>query len=351
MTLAAPIPRGQIDRPMPTRFAYFLFAVAVTLLLTAIPLRGQTNGDESDGGLVGLVLPVGARVIGQGRAVVAERAELQAMPYNPATVDGLEQGALTFSRIEGADDAEFSGNYIAGAAVSKWGTFAGQLVYQDYGDIPLTDTSPDQVGTVEVSDWALGVTWANHWQDRLSYGVTAKWYNSDLGVTSGDGMAFDVGIVYLPRPGSVPLSFGVSLRNLGADFSYDATGDVPEEETSEDNLPSRVRVGVAATPERFFGLSPDYRVALAFDIESDLRELSNSSQHGGVSVTVHDVLVLRGGVVFLDNPYVDSGDADRGIGGTFGIGIRYNRFEADLAREMSVSELGDETHFGVGVRF
>lgn len=351
MTLAGLIRRGQIDRPMRTRLASIAVSFVATLVLTAIPVRAQTNGDESDGGLVGLVLPVGARVIGQGRAVVAERAELQAMPYNPATIDGLERGALTFSRVEGADDAGFSGNYVAGAAVSRWGTFAAQLVYQDYGDIPLTDTSPDELGTIEVSDWAAGITWANHWRDRLSYGVTAKWYNSDLGVTSGDGAAFDVGLVYLPRPGSVPLSFGVSLRNLGADFSYDESGDVPAGDTGEDHLPGRVRVGVSATPERFFGLSPDYRVELAFDIESDVRELSNSSQHGGVSVTVHDVLVLRGGIVILDNPYVDSGDADRATGGSFGIGIRYNRFEADLAREMSVSELGDETHFGVGVRF
>jgi hypothetical protein len=351
MTLAGIIRRGQIDPPMPARLAVPALLLAASLALPPASVRAQTSGEDSDGGLVGLVLPVGARAIGQGRAVVAERGELQAMPYNPATIDGLERGALTFSRIEGADDAGFSGNYVAGAVVSRWGTFAAQFVYQDYGDIPLTETSPDQVGTAEVSDWAAGITWANHWRDRLSYGATAKWYNSDLGVTSGSGAAFDVGLVYLPRPGSVPLSFGVSLRNLGADFSYDEIGDTPEAGSGDDHLPSRVRVGVSATPERFFGLPPEYRVALAFDIESDLRELSNSSQHGGVSLTVHDVLVLRGGVVLLDNPYVDAGDADRATGGSFGIGIRYERFEADVAREMSVSELGDETHFGVGFRF
>jgi hypothetical protein len=330
-----------------------VFSALCTLTLVALPgasARAQTNSDESDGGLVGLVLPVGARAIGQGRAVVAARAELQAMPYNPATVDGLERGALTFSRVDGADDAGFSGNYVAGAVVSRWGTFAAQLIYQDYGEIALTETSPDQVGTVEISDWAAGITWANHWRDRLSYGASAKWYSSDLGVTTGDGMAFDVGLVYLPRPGSVPISFGVSLRNLGGDFSYDAI-DSSSIDGDSDNLPSRVRVGVAAEPERFFGLPPEYRVALAFDIESDLRELSNSSQHGGVALTVYDVLVLRGGIVILDNPYVDSGDADRSTGGSFGIGIRYDRFEADIARELSVSELGDETHFGVGIRF
>jgi hypothetical protein len=335
---------------MPARLAFSALCLLTLVALPGGSALAQTNGDASDGGLVGLVLPIGARAIGQGRAVVASRAELQAMPYNPAAVDGLERGALTFSRIEGADDAGFSGNYVAGAVVSRWGTFAAQFVYQDYGEIALTESSPDQIGSAEISDWAAGITWANHWRDRLSYGATAKWYNSDLGVTTGSGAAFDLGLVYLPRPGSVPISFGVSLRNLGGEFSYDETDDAPADGESDD-LPGRVRVGVEAAPERFFGLPPEYRVALSFDIESDLRELSNSSQHGGVSLTAYDVLVLRGGIVLLDNPYVDAGDSDRATGGAFGIGIRYDRFEADIAREMSVSELGDETHFAVGFRF
>jgi len=350
MTVAGTSLAGQIHSPMPARLAVSALFLLALVALTGASARSQTSGEVSDGGVVGLVLPVGARAIGQGRAVVASRAELQAMPYNPATADGLERGALTFSRIEGAEDAGFDGNYVAGAFVSPYGTFAAQLTYQDYGEIPLTDTSPEEMGTAEISDWAVGLTWANHWRDRLSYGVTAKWYNSDLGVTTGSGAAFDVGLVYLPRPGSVPISFGVALRNLGGDFSYDETDATPADGES-DNLPSRVRVGVEAAPDRFFGLPPEYRVSLSFDVESDLRELANSSQHGGVTLTAYDVLVLRGGVLILDNPYVDAGDADRSTGGSFGIGIRYDRFEADIAREMSVSELGDETHFAVGFRF
>ena len=349
MTLAAALLLRQIPRPMPARLAVSALVLLVVSALPGASARAQSNGD-SDGGVIGLALPVGARAIGQGRAVVAARAELQAMPYNPATVDGLERGALTFSRHQGADEAGFDGNYVAGAVVSRWGTFAAQLMLQDYGEIPLTDTSPDIVGTAEITDWSAGITWAHHWRDRLSYGVTAKFYRSDLGVTTGDGTAFDVGLVYLPRPGSVPISFGVSLRNLGGDFTYDAL-EGSTAEVDGDNLPSRVRVGVSATPQRFFGLPPEYRVELAFDIESDLRELSNSSQHGGVILTVHDLLVLRGGVLLLDNPYVDAGDMDRSTGGSFGIGIRYEGFEADVAREISVSELGDETHFAVGFRF
>lgn len=349
MTLAAALLLRQIGRPMPARLAVSALLLLVVSALPGASARAQANGD-SDGGVIGLALPVGARAIGQGRAVVAARAELQAMPYNPATVDGLERGALTFSRHQGADEAGFDGNYLAGAVVSRWGTFAAQVMLQDYGEIPLTDTSPEIVGTAEITDWSAGITWAHHWRDRLSYGVTAKFYRSDLGVTTGDGTAFDVGLVYLPRPGSVPISFGVSLRNLGGDFTYDAL-EGSTAEVDGDNLPGRVRVGVSATPQRFFGLPPEYRVELAFDIESDLRELSNSSQHGGAVLTVHDLLVLRGGVLLLDNPYVDAGDADRSTGGSFGIGIRYEGFEADVAREISVSELGDETHFAVSYRF
>lgn len=350
MMVAGSLFAGQIHAFMPARLAVSALCLLALVSWPGASARAQTSGNTSDGGIVGLVLPVGARAIGQGRAVVATRAELQAMPYNPAAVDGLERGALTFSRIEGAEDAGYDGNYVAGAVVSPFGTFAAQLIYQDYGDIPLTETSPDVVGTAEVSDWAAGLTWANRWRDRLSYGVTAKWYNSDLGVTSGSGAAFDIGLVYLPRPGSVPVSFGISMRNLGGDFSYDET-DATSGGGDSDNLPSRVRVGVEAKPESFFGLPPEYKVGLSFDAESDLRELGNSSFHGGAMVMVYEVLVLRGGIVRIDNPYVDSGDADRATGGSFGIGIRYDRFEADIAREVSVSELGDETHFAVGFRF
>jgi hypothetical protein len=66
---------------------------------------------------------------------------------------------------------------------------------------------------------------------------------------------------------------------------------------------------------------------------------------------VHNVVEIRGGVLFADNPFLDEGDDDRLVGGAFGIGLKLQGFEAEIAREVSVSELGDETHFGVGWRF
>jgi hypothetical protein len=92
-------------------------------------------------------------------------------------------------------------------------------------------------------------------------------------------------------------------------------------------------------------------VRFLFDIESDVRELSTSSQHFGAVLSLQSLIEVRGGLLIADNPFVDEGDGDRQVGGAFGIGLHLAGFEADIAREVSVSELGDETHFGVGWRF
>lgn len=337
----------------PRRLRLVLMVGLITLLSLALlppaPAAAQ-NGDSDGSGLIGLTLPLGARAIGLGRAVSATPGELQSLPFNPAAVTGLARGALTYSRFEPAAVAEFSGNYLAGAYVSRWGTFAAQAVLLDYGQIILTDDSPDPIGSVDVSEWVVGLTYAHRWRDKLSYGATAKWVKTDFGVTEASGPAFDLGAIYAPRS-TLPLQLAIALRNLGPKLAFDATSTEAEEGDGGEALPARVRVGVSSQPAQLFGLSPDYAVTLAFDVESDLRELSTTSQHAGAAVVVHDVLVLRGGLLLLDNPADEEGDGDRQVGGAFGIGIRYGAFEADVAREVSVSELGDETHFAVGWRF
>jgi hypothetical protein len=348
--LAAPIGHVQIPAPMSRVLIALLLAAAA-----ASPASVRAQSDEN-GGLIGLVLPLGARTVGQGRAVAAERAELQALPYNPAAIVGLERGALTYSRFQGADLEDdldgFNGNYLAGAYAGPWGTLAGQFVYQDLGQVLLTDTSPDPIGSIDLSEWVVGLTYANEVRDKVGYGLTAKWYRSDLGVTEASGPAFDAGVIYRPRE-SVPIALAASLRNLGPDLDFEDTEDAlpGSEGGGEESLPSRVRVGIAVTPDRFPGLPAEYGFRLLFDIESDLRELSASSQHFGGVLTVHDAVEIRAGVLFADNPFLDEGDGDRLVGGAFGIGLRLQGFEVDIAREVSVSELGDETHFGVGWRF
>lgn len=350
--LAAPCRRMQIPAPMSRALVMLLFLAAAAAF---VPASVGAQSDEN-GGLIGLVLPLGARVVGQGRAVAAERAELQALPYNPAAVVGFERGALTYSRFQGADLEDeldgFNGNFLAGAFAGRWGTLAGHFVFQDLGEVLLTDTSPDPLGAIDLSEWVVGLTYANEIRDKVAYGVTAKWYRSDLGVTEASGPAFDAGVTYRPRE-TVPIALAASLRNLGPDMEFESADELGpgEEGAGEESLPSRVRIGVAVIPHRFPGLPEEYGVRLLFDIESDLRELSASTQHFGGVFSIHDRVEIRGGILFADNPFLEEGDGDRLVGGAIGIGLRLQGFEAEIAREVSVSELGDETHFGVGWRF
>lgn len=354
MKALAGIPaRAQIRVPMrdPFRLRRVLPVLVALATLAAGPVPSAAQQEIGDGGgLIGLTLPVGARAVGQGRAAVAASGELQALPYNPATVVGLENGSLTFSRFEAAEAAELSSNYLAGGWATSWGTLAGQVVLHDFGEIVVTDDSPDPIGTIDVKEWVVGLTYANRWREKLAYGATAKLYTSDLGETEGTTPAFDVGVVWSPRR-TLPLHLAVSLRSLGPDLEYDDTGQSPDENGTSVRLPSRVRVGVAYRPDRFPGLPEGYQVALYGDTESDLEELSTTDLHGGAAVVVRDLIVLRAGLVMADNPYIEEGDGDREAGGSFGVGIRYEGFEADVAREISVSELGDETHFSVGWSF
>ena len=231
LVLAAPSRGMQIRAPMSRTLVALLFLAAA-----AGPIPGSLRAQsDENGGLIGLVLPLGARTVGQGRAVAAERAELQALPYSPAAVVGLERGALTYSRFEGADLEDdldgVNGNYIAGAYVGRWGTLAGQRVYQDLGQVLLTDASPEPIGSIDLSEWVIGLTYANEVRAKVAYGVTAKWYRSDLGVTEASGPAFDAGVIYRPRE-SVPIALAASLRNLGPDLDFEDTEDVPEERSA-----------------------------------------------------------------------------------------------------------------------
>lgn len=319
----------------------------VALAATAAPDGARAQDDDEGGGLIGLALPVGARTVGQGRAVAAASGDLQALAYNPAVLAGIDRGALTFSRFEAAEATGLTSNYVAGAWKGRWGAVAVQGILHDLGEIPVTTDSPDPDGAIDVGEWVLGVSYARTWRDRLALGATAKVYKSDLGETEGTATAFDAGLVWSPRE-TLPLDIAVSVRNLGPDLEYDAVGGG---DPAPQQLPSRVRLGIGFRPDEFLGLPEAYSVTLYADSENDLRQLSTTDLHAGAVVDAHEIVIVRAGVLLTDNPYVEQGDGDREVGGAFGVGIRYEGFEADVSREISVSELGDETHFSVGFRF
>jgi hypothetical protein len=82
---------------------------------------------------------------------------------------------------------------------------------------------------------------------------------------------------------------------------------------------------------------------MAFDMEHALRNLATASQYLGLEFGVRNTLFVRGGLVFETL-------IETNTGSTLGVGLRLGAVGFDLARELGVNQLGDETHLSLSVR-
>ena len=322
-----------------------LGALALATGLLPAALLGQ---EESSAGVAALELPVGARPIGMGRAFVAVDGDLQGLLYNPAGLASRDSTGFTFSRYEGASDLDLNGNYGAASLPVGRGAFTVALNYEDLGEIELTGSSPDPLGTVDLRNVLLVGSYAVQIVPRVAVGASAKYLSSDLGAAEGSGVAFDAGALLRPSE-AVPLTLGLAVLNVGPDLELDLNEGESGEEPQGDPLPSRLRWG-AALDLRNFGEAAaeeagDLGLTLAADLEHDLRELGNVSFFAGAALGYRDILTVRGGALRLDNGFGE----DASSGASLGAGVRWEGFRVDVARELGVNEAGDETHFSLGV--
>jgi hypothetical protein len=307
--------------------------------------------EESSAGVAALELPVGARAIGMGRAYVAIDGDLQGLLYNPAGLASRDSTGLTFSRYEGASDLDLNGNYGAASLPVGRGAFTVALNYEDLGEIELTGSSPEPLGTVDLRNLLLVGSYAVQLVPRVALGASAKYLSSDLGAAEGSGVAFDAGALIRPSK-TVPLTLGLAVLNVGPDLELDldeAGGEEPE----GDPLPSRLRWG-AAVDLRSLAASGaedagdgDLGLTLSADLEHDLRELGNVSVFAGAALGYRDILTVRGGALRLENGFGEEASS----GAALGAGVRWEGVRVDVARELGVNEAGDETHFSIGVDF
>jgi hypothetical protein len=323
---------------------------ALVLVLLSVAAPAVAAQEESSAGVAAFELPVGARPIGMGRAYVAIDGDLQGLLYNPAGLASRDSTGLTFSRYEGASDLDLNGNYGAASLPVGRGAVTVALNYEDLGEIELTGSSPEPLGTVDLRNVLLVGSYAVQLAPRFAVGASAKYLSSDLGVADGSGVAFDAGVLIRPSD-RVPLTLGLAVLNVGPDFGLDlddgGTGDEPE----GDPLPSRLRWGAAVDLRNVGGSGADeggdLGLTLAADLEHDLRELGTVSLFGGAALGYRDILTIRGGVLRLENGFGEEASS----GASLGAGVRWEGIRADVARELGVNEAGDETHFSLGVDF
>ncbi|NIR44731.1 MAG: PorV/PorQ family protein [Gemmatimonadetes bacterium] len=308
--------------------------LALTLLVCPPGATGQGFEDEA----AFLTAPMGARIVGIGRAAVSIRGEVQGTPWNPATLAGINSVEPLASHYDGPLDFKF--NYLAVAVpAGKVGVFSFAANVQSFGEISISDGLGTTLGTVTPGNLIVTLSYGREILPRFALGVSGKWIRSELsGDLTGDTYAFDAGLLWRPWR-AAPLDLGASLVNLGPDLRM---GDGPNAGGSP--LPGRLRFGASydllehlVRPDGSLGL------LIAVDVEHALRDLGTGSQFVGAELGIAGVLFLRGG-------YIAETLIETNSGATLGLGLAIGPARFDLARELGVNQLGDETHISLTAR-
>jgi len=309
-------------------------ALAVALLAAA-PAAGQ----DFDREVAFLTIPTGARVVGMGRAATALPGEPQGARWNPAILATVRWVEPLLSHYDGPLDFrvdQFAVAVPAGAA----GVVGLSVALQSFGDIPLFRAeSPDvQTGEVSPSNLVLAATLAHDLATGLYVGLTGKWIRSELiSELEGSTYALDAGVLWRPAA-ALPLHVGVGVLNVGRGLRVGDAG-----QAMRDPLPSRLRVGASFDVLSYLRPEGDLGLLVAGELEHALRDMATGSQYVGAELSLRQALFLRIG-------HIAETLIDTNVGWTLGAGLAVGPVRFDLARELGVNQLGDETHVSLRAR-
>lgn len=294
-----------------------LSASAVLALGAAFPAARA----QSDTALF-LLLPVGARTLGQGQATVASETGTEAVWSNPAS---LARQTTRETAIHHSTTLAVTGDALTFASpVRALGVMAISINLYNFGEQQITeDPNQPPVGLLLPRNVVYALTWARGLGAHLNAGINYKLVQAridctgqcgDIGTGSGTASAFDVGAQYRFSD-NVPLTLGAAVRSIGGDLR--ATADEPPAK-----LPRRVRLG-ASYRLRFIDrylTDMDLRIAGEMDSSPSFEDVGFRF---GSAVVYQNRVHLRAGW----------GTADTEASGpSVGFGITAGKLSFDIAR-------------------
>jgi len=283
--------------------------------------RAQT-GLAQEGALF-LLLPVGARSVGLGQAVVADRPGSEAVWWNPAAIGAAtrREAAIHHSQsVAGTGDA-----VTILVPSSLLGVFALSVNIFDYGEQQSTDLGEGAVGTIIPRSFIYAATYATPLGSYVTAGLTYKLIQFRIDCTgpcpdiagSATTSALDFGAQFIVKR-SLPLVLGVSARNvIGVKLQVN---DSPQ----SDKIPRRLQVGAQyriTIPPKF---APETAVRLAVDVADGI-EVGNPAPRFGADIAFRERFHLRGG-------YAVAGSQSEAGGPSIGLGLSTGNLVFDIAR-------------------
>ncbi|MCY4673663.1 MAG: PorV/PorQ family protein [Bacteroidetes bacterium] len=275
----------------------------LALVLLASPVMGQ------DTGLSFLRIGVNARASSMGDAQVASVRNAFATYWNPAGLVGERRSIAGSHRIWVGDVRAYDmAAQLPTGSNSAWGL---ALTATDSGDMEARTQPGTPEGTFSAQFISAGVSYARSIRG-LRIGATAKYLRERIFDTNASGYALDAGVQADLFSGG--LNVGASVRNIGRMNAL---------EVERTPLPRLLQGGIVLSPLQIIAITDD---AQLLDLElaletSHLLEDDLTRLHLGISVTIMELVDLRGGYI--------SSDELRDY--TFGLGLSFDRIYADYA--------------------
>lgn len=289
-------------------------------------VRAQT-GLAQEGALF-LLLPVGARSVGLGQAVVADRGGSEAVWWNPAAIGAAtkREAAIHHSQsVVGTGDA-----ITIVVPSSLLGVLALSVNIFDYGEQQSNPdpTLPVEGGTIVPRSFVYAATYATSLGSYVTAGITYKLIQFRIDCTgpcpdiafAATTSALDLGAQFLVSK-SVPLVIGVAARNLvGIKLQVN-------DNQQSDQLPKRLQVGVQYRVNVPASLAPETAIRLAVDVTDEVR-VGDPAPRVGADIAFRDRFHFRAGYVF------EASRSEAG-GPAIGLGLTAGNLVFDVARVMS----------------
>jgi hypothetical protein len=296
--------------------------VALLAVLCAAPAMARAQGSLSPEGALFLLVPVGARAVGQGQAVVASDIGSESVWSNPAGLARLTRSELSINHSQTVLATGDALNYVFPAG--RAGVLAASAYLVNYGQQDLTDpTGGSPIGTLYLRNYVFSASYAATFGSRVSAGVTYKFVQErvDCSGACGNVAAFsastnavDLGVQAV-LDSARRLTVGLDIRDAGLSLQVN---DAPQ----SDPLPTRIHVGASYLVPNIQKSIPDGELRVNAEVVENTSFGSATLRAGGEFV-FKKLFFLRAGVA--------SGSGD-GASASIGLGVKRGGIAIDFAR-------------------
>ena len=298
--------------------------IAVVLAFTfAAPIATSAQQPATEGALF-LLLPIGARAVGAGQALIADQPGSEAVWWNPAAIARSERPEAA---IHHSQTIVATGDAVTIVLPSSLlGVLAIGANIFNFGKQDIRDT----VGTIGLllpRNIVYAASYATPIGSRMSGGITYKIVQLRLDCSGGcagiptvsaSSSALDAGI-QADLTGILPVHLGAAIRNVGPRLQVN-------DKDQADPLPTRIQLGAAYDVPNMNKIAQDVSVRVAGDVLGDVH-FDVPSLRLGATAAYKQKAYLRTGYLF------DRGDSE-GDGPAIGFGLSTGSLVVDIARIM-----------------